>query len=438
MEMGTPQCRVVLTGKLVIGSKREEVINALGTLLKQPHDKVARMLGGPPVPIKQLFDCEKAERIRQRIEAAGAHCTLERVEPEPLGLELGLDPVPPPPPRPTPPPSGGSKFSLELEPVAAAEGEVASDQGQEPVGERCPKCGHPKGSGDLCEGCGIFFSKLAPSAVPAFTSPPPAGVPNTPARPVSEVASTDYGEFIGPNLQRYLEQFEKFRIGGGGYAFTWHWPAFLVPFYWALYRKLWGWAALFLVVDILAAIFIPFFSGTITHVGSAVVANYLYFRHVKRKVEAIRATSTDDVTAVERMNREGGTSILAVWAGIALLLLSSFLLGTWLASQFADEMGGLEMGQVLGDNAVVESPEGQQTTLTMNTLSFSYNLWKMGNPSGTPETFWRQVIEPQQEPPLDGWDQPIGLEDGTLISYGPDGEPYTGDDILQPLVKGPE
>jgi hypothetical protein len=62
----------------------------------------------------------------------------------------------------------------------------------------------------------------------------------------------NYRSFIGKHADSYLARFERFtKHGTDTFAFTWHWPAFLVPFPWMLYRKLYWWAVVALLMDAL-------------------------------------------------------------------------------------------------------------------------------------------------------------------------------------------
>ena len=66
--------------------------------------------------------------------------------------------------------------------------------------------------------------------------------------PAPDDAPASEGELmeaaIGPkNTHYYLERFHEFATGGR-YA-SWNWPAFFVPLFWMLYRKMWLHAALY-------------------------------------------------------------------------------------------------------------------------------------------------------------------------------------------------
>ncbi|MFO1287847.1 MAG: DUF2628 domain-containing protein [Rubrivivax sp.] len=45
------------------------------------------------------------------------------------------------------------------------------------------------------------------------------------------------------NLDYY--PYRAFATSRRAAAALWHWPAFFVTLYWLLYRKLWGWAAVY-------------------------------------------------------------------------------------------------------------------------------------------------------------------------------------------------
>lgn len=89
----------------------------------------------------------------------------------------------------------------------------------------------------------------------------------------------------------YIEQFKRFRAEPTPqFALTWHWPAFLVPpFLWFLYRKMYLYAAVYLVGPLLAFLLtgdptVPF----IWQVIAGATANYLYFWHVQDHLKEIQ------------------------------------------------------------------------------------------------------------------------------------------------------
>ncbi len=57
---------------------------------------------------------------------------------------------------------------------------------------------------------------------------------------------------VGPEKAGYyLPKFARFAAGGS--PLSWNWPCFFVTFFWLLYRKMWLWAVLYMVLP--AALF---------------------------------------------------------------------------------------------------------------------------------------------------------------------------------------
>lgn len=111
------------------------------------------------------------------------------------------------------------------------------------------------------------------------------------------------------------------------FAATWHWPAFFVGFWWLLYRKMYLWALVCLVM-----LAIPY-SNVAAWIALAIGANYLYYRHAKNKIRAVKnARAIDDILPV--LAELGGVNkwvpFLAVVVSVTAFLL--FLLGAILSA----------------------------------------------------------------------------------------------------------
>lgn len=104
-------------------------------------------------------------------------------------------------------------------------------------------------------------------------------------------ARGDIATFIGKNAVIYLDKFGKFNDGArDSYAFTWHWPAFLFPMWWFLYRKMYLWAAMALMAEMLFGIF--------ASIALALTANYIYYKHATTKIREVRANRQANPKAV--------------------------------------------------------------------------------------------------------------------------------------------
>lgn len=53
------------------------------------------------------------------------------------------------------------------------------------------------------------------------------------------LSGQDYAAHVQQNQDYYLKQFQRF--SAGGFRPTWNWAAFLLPFAWPAYRRMYGW-----------------------------------------------------------------------------------------------------------------------------------------------------------------------------------------------------
>lgn len=188
----------------------------------------------------------------------------------------------------------------------------------------CPKCEQANpDEAHFCHQCGTPFEQGKPEATPA------------------EVDEDHlWRMFIGPSKtvlfslsgwtwdradRYYMEQFRKFGAGPTPrFALTWHWPAFLVPpFLWFLYRKMYLYAAVYLVGPAIA--FVLTQDPTVTFVWQLIAgatANYLYFWHIKDHLRHIREHAGPHRAFPEGILRDtGGVQPYVFVLGIMLHLL---------------------------------------------------------------------------------------------------------------------
>lgn len=98
----------------------------------------------------------------------------------------------------------------------------------------------------------------------------------------------------------------------------WSWPGFLVPFPWALYRKMWSVAAAFAVLPIVVSLVSA--TGSVGAYGAfGLSAKVLYVWHACRKIEKIRAKSGSEAELLAKVDRAGGVSKAgAIFGGIVM------------------------------------------------------------------------------------------------------------------------
>ena len=183
-----------------------------------------------------------------------------------------------------------------------------------------------------CHGCGELFQEKSEPEEPA----------------------SDYdlwGILIGPNKSiqfslaggwswrpaflYYQDVFRRFESPSGHqFSLTWNWPAFLFdPFLWFLYRKMYMFALLYAVAPALA-IFITgdMTVGIVSRILAGASANYLYYWHVKDKLQRIMSIpNMDDTARANLVREEGGVQPYVLWLGAALHV---FMFGLLVAAIF--------------------------------------------------------------------------------------------------------
>ncbi len=131
--------------------------------------------------------------------------------------------------------------------------------------------------------------------------------------------------FIGPNADRYLEQFKKFAFTGAPrFNLTWHWPAFLfIPFLWFLYRKMYLYAAVYAVGPAVSTFLTnDLMAGLVWSIMAGVSANYVYYWHVREEVGEIKKKPWLNRAEQEQAIQEaGGVQPYVIGVGIVLYAL---------------------------------------------------------------------------------------------------------------------
>lgn len=127
---------------------------------------------------------------------------------------------------------------------------------------------------------------------------------------------------VGPEKAGYyLPKFARFAAGGS--LISWNWPCFFVTFFWLLYRKMWLWAVLYMVLP--AALFFMFaivsvFTSYWVYVICTILywlgifivlpmyANALYYQHVRKKVALVADSIAAPERAIAYLGSVGGPS----------------------------------------------------------------------------------------------------------------------------------
>jgi hypothetical protein len=161
----------------------------------------------------------------------------------------------------------------------------------------------------------------AQSGQPSASTPDGSDAQSKDAKPEVPVYSEDeyMAFFIGPNSEKYLRKFKGF-AKREGFSASWHWPAFLVPFFWLLYRKYY-----LLALGVFFLSFIPLVNFGV-FIAMGISAYYLYYNKAKKTLDEYK-THTDRYDITAHLIREGGVNTTSVFIGIAAIFLATFFIG---------------------------------------------------------------------------------------------------------------
>jgi len=218
----------------------------------------------------------------------------------------------------------------------------------------CPSCSQENpDAANFCLQCGQALapisSEASREATQTKTNPTQAQLWETFIGPSKSIQfSIKTGWVWRPAFLYYKEKFANIETPQGPrFALSWNWPAALFDsFLWFLYRKMYMFALLYAVAPALA-IFLTgdMMVGIVSRVLAGASANYLYYWHVKDKVQRIMAVPNLDTTVRARLiQEEGGVQPYVLWLGAALhvLMLGLLIAGIIQGPPGPDPLGGSE------------------------------------------------------------------------------------------------
>jgi len=133
------------------------------------------------------------------------------------------------------------------------------------------------------------------------------------------VTEDELAAFIGGKAQKYLLKFRKFSVDGiDRFSATWHWPAFIVGFWWLLYRKMYLWAFVYFILLI-----IPY-ANVLAWITLAISGHYLYYRYAKRKILRVK-TLQPSGDILKTLSELGGVNKWVPVAGIIVGIAAFFM-----------------------------------------------------------------------------------------------------------------
>ena len=404
--------RVILSGGVLPEKSRAEVVEALAVLFNSQRDTMEQLLRGKPVPLTKRYEREQADKICRAIRQAGAECAVEEIRApeasvaEAAEAEAGA--------------SATATDATEPPPDDAPEDEAAASAAREESSEDAPE--------------------------------------ETPEEAPEEAAKqAAVARFVEVNTDYYLRQFAKF--GGAercAFALSWHWPAFLAFFFWAVHRKLWLWAGAHLFGSLI--LLLAFQPGIVYLIWALVwplTANYLYCRRVRDCVfgdpGAPRRTDFSPDADLDSLIH-GGVSRVAVALAVLLMFVVSLALNSPLSErvlQYSERGGGGGLlpapppgSRQRGDGSSIEdgaalTPRVATTVTLLNGLAAALKLAASDITPGDRQQalfVFRQVVARAKV--KDAWGTAIAIQEDAagqvaLVSAGPDGRFDSDDDIVQ-------
>lgn len=218
----------------------------------------------------------------------------------------------------------------------------------------CPSCSqeNPEAA-NFCLQCGQALSTSSaavdPEVVQTKATPTQSQLWETFIGPSKSIQfSLKTGWVWRPAFLYYKEKFAQIETPEGPrFALSWSWPAALFDsFLWFLYRKMYMFALLYAVAPALA-IFLTgdMMVGIVSRILAGASANYLYYWHVKDKVQRIMAVPNLDASVRARLiQEEGGVQPYVLWLGAALhaLMLGLLIAAIVQGPPDADPTGGTD------------------------------------------------------------------------------------------------
>ncbi len=486
--------RVILSGGLLPGFGQDAVLQGMASLFQAAPETLRHVFEGGSFPVKGRFSAEQALELQRKLERIGVNARIEKVGEHQIELEIRQHRLAEAPAESLGQTAHGQDFVAP--PVDGG------SAGNRAALMHCPACGQEQPLADSCLACGITFAdfnerrrsrregqqrphrsrgsegegRADSRARPASTAVPPADSWNNAWVDTEEDREPDekhfLGLFAGPTPRRYLRVFERFKRGlGSRIPLSWNWGAVFSPFLWAMYRKLWFWALVIGVFEILlpTAAFVLgtregfshkyLYLGWAALIGSRLfwpaVVDFLYFRHARNSIRRLHRMAPNYAADID-IATAGGISHSAVFVGITVSIVFGLFFWSVIESMNIG-YGGYDprMAQILeetvdqrfsGDSRVqgMETQTRQvdnqwaETRQRLRSLGQQVNEWlvqnnKVDNPGSTNLFMLRQQMRIPDQLLRDGWGGEVqyipDTEGYRLVSAGPDRLFGTADDI---------
>ena len=125
--------------------------------------------------------------------------------------------------------------------------------------------------------------------------------------------------FVQKNSDYYLAKWKI--MASSGSKFSWNWAAFLAASLWLGYRKMYLYAFIFIILNILNMIpIIGLITWLVLWIGIGGFGNYFYGKFTYNKLLELKMAFPNENEFKSQVARAGGTSV----AGIFIVLLMAF------------------------------------------------------------------------------------------------------------------
>lgn len=253
--------QLIFTGQLVQGFDIKEVKKNIKIRFKISDNIIQLLFSGQPMTIQRDLKYQTALKYCATLKDMGLLCKIQE-----------------------------SKIVKKVEPKITEYSRELPESKLNPKKLQmvCPKCRLQQEKGEVCIQCGVNiqeYQKLISGII--------QNVKESESEP-DFIKKEYFSAFIGPNADRYIENFQKFRTGTTeSFELTWNWSAFLFGPAWLLYRKMNKWALLLYLLYT-----IPYLS-LICAIVLGLSGYYLYYNHVKAKIlKLIKKHPSSDITPI--------------------------------------------------------------------------------------------------------------------------------------------